>query len=139
MNNQQYISVPGKKTEIEKLQAFLCRYIDTYKLPGELLHDLKLALEETFINIVNYAYIDSNTDKHTIFIEIRHESNSISIFFTDTGVAFNPLKDAPSVVKSADYSKGSMGLQLIRSLTDEQHYARINQTNVFTLIKYYTQ
>lgn len=139
MNTQQYITVSSKKNELEKLDNFFSLYISTHNLPTELLHDLKLAMEETFINIVDYAHNDTDTEKHTISVEIRHENNSISIFFSDTGIAFNPLKDVSLSNKSADYSNGGMGITLIKSLTDEQHYVRINQTNVFTLIKHYTQ
>lgn len=139
MNSQQNISLFSKKAELGKLHEFLYQYINTHELPDRLLHDLNLALEETFINIVNYAHNDTNTEKHTISIGICHANNSISILFSDTGVAFNPLKDVSLSNKSADYSNGGMGIALIKSLTDEQYYVRTNQTNVFTLIKYYTQ
>ncbi len=138
MNNQQHITVFGKKTELKNLDKFLSQYIRTHKLPAKLLHDLKLVLEETFINIVTYAYNNINEEEQTVCIEICHKNNCISLYFTDTGVAFNPLEDVHLSEKPSNYGNGGMGIQLIKLLTDEQYYKRTNQTNVFTLVKYYT-
>ena len=134
--NKQSIIINNLSTDSAALSKFIRHYISEENIPDTLLDDLHLATEETFINIVNYAYPPDET--HKIIIEIWHSENSIDISFIDAGRAFNPLVDCTSDIETDDLSKGGMGIHLIKSLTDNQQYNRIDERNVFTVTKHYT-
>lgn len=134
--NYQRITLKNQLIDAEKLFHSLIKYIKNNNIPATTEQDLRLALEETFINIVSYAYQDNQP--HTIDIELRHTTDAISITFIDTGIAFNPLIDAPALNTDNQHFDGGMGIHLIKSLTNTQVYKRTNQTNVFTLTKHYT-
>jgi len=134
--NCQHITVQSQQTDAEKLFSFLIKYMSQYNIPAAIRDDLRLAIEETFTNIVSYAYLDKQA--HDIHFELTHTSTSINITFTDSGKAFNPLTDGEQFNAENECCDGGMGIHLIKSLTDNQRYKRSNQTNVFTLTKHYT-
>ena len=124
-------------SESDKISLFLADYISTNKIPDEIHNELRLVAEEIFVNIVSYAFSDS--EPHTIDIELSSNSNDICMTFTDAGLAFNPLTDCDADLDNDDHCEGGMGIPLIKSLTDQQEYNRIRQCNVFTLTKHYTK
>jgi anti-sigma regulatory factor (Ser/Thr protein kinase) len=131
------ICINNNLSDIDLITAFLAEYIVLNKISDEIHNELRLVAEETFVNIVSYAF--SNTGIHTINIELCCSKNEVSITFTDTGIAFNPLTDYEADLENDDHSEGGMGIPLIKSLTDHQQYNRIAQRNVFTLTKHYTK
>jgi anti-sigma regulatory factor (Ser/Thr protein kinase) len=133
--NKQKIVVSNRSVESVTLAKFLRKYISTQNIPNKILDDLRLAAEEAFINIVNYAFPPEEV--HKVTIELSHSSNSIDITFTDTGRAFDPLTDCTARIDSGDRCKGGMGIHLIKSLTDQQEYRRIENRNIFTISKLY--
>ncbi len=142
MNKQkhkQVITLQNRISESSKLSDFLAEFISTNGIPDTIHNDLRLAAEEAFINIINYAFPNKETD--TISIEISSASNTVSITFIDSGIEFNPLLplNINSDKDTKDFSEGGMGIHLIKSLTDQQKYNRIKQRNVFTVTKHYTK
>ncbi len=137
--NRQVISVQNKTSESIKLSDFLAEFISANNIPDAIHNDLRLATEEAFVNIVNYAF--SNKETQMISIAISCNNNAISITFIDQGFAFNPLLAAginsSKSINTNDLCDGGMGIRIIKSLTDKQEYSRINQCNVFTVTKNY--
>ena len=87
--NKQTIALQNKTSECGKLADFLTAFINSNDISGEIHNDLRLVLEEAFINVVTYAY--SKDKNHSVTIEFIHSVNSISITVTDTSIAFYPL------------------------------------------------
>lgn len=136
-HNSKSIRINNELTDSIKISSFLTEYVTVNKIPDETHDELRLVAEETFVNIVSYAFLD--TESHTIDIEMRSSSNEVSMTFTDSGIAFNPLTDCDADLDNDDHCEGGMGIPLIKSLTDYQKYNRIGQCNVFTLTKHYTE
>ncbi len=137
MQNTRSITLRNELADSSKLVDFLSDYVKTYKIPDDTYNDLRLVLEETFINIASYAF-----DKHdgqTITIDLNNTAGKIQITFTDAGIAFNPLNHAADNIETDDHCEGGMGIHIIRSLTDHQQYDRVGQSNVFTVTKHYTK
>ena len=135
--NRQTISLQNKISDSVKLSDFLAGYAKTFDISEEIYRDLRLAIEEVFVNIASYAY--AKEDQQSITIELSRTANEISITFIDTGIAFNPLIDPAESKGKDDFCEGGMGIQLIKSLTDQQKYNRIKQRNVFTVTKNYSK
>ncbi|VAW53404.1 hypothetical protein MNBD_GAMMA05-349 [hydrothermal vent metagenome] len=134
--NKQKIIIDNSSADSDALTKFIGSYTSAQNIPEILLKDLRLVSEEIFINIVNYAYPENET--HKITIELWHTENSINITFIDTGRAFNPLVGCTPSIETDDHCEGGMGIHLIKSLTDNQKYNRINERNIFTITKHYT-
>jgi len=131
------ITVSNNLLDTDRLFAFLDQQADSIGLAEDIYNDLKLAIDETFVNIVSYAFDDENS--HDITMKFYQSEHRIDITFIDNGIAFDPLNDSNKTMDPDNLDKGGMGIHIIRSLTDEQHYERIEQRNVFTLTKHYTR
>jgi serine/threonine-protein kinase RsbW len=134
--NRQSISLHNNLSDCGRLADFLARYVETFKISDETYNDLRLVLEEAFVNIVSYAF--KPEDVQTITVELDNTADDVRITFIDNGIAFNPLSYTAECEAGDDRCEGGMGIHLIRSLTDFQEYNRIGQSNVFTLTKHYT-
>jgi len=134
--NKQKIIMKNISTDSDVLSKFISNYVSEENIPDIIFDDLRLASEEIFINIVNYAYPPDKT--HKVTIEIWHTENCLNLCFIDAGQAFNPLADCRSDITKNDPCEGGMGIHLIESLTDNQAYDRIDGHNVFTVTKHYT-
>ena len=132
MNN---IVLKHRASDSGRLYDFLAENIRSDNIPAETRHDLRLVIEEIFSNIVNHADVASQDSE--INIELSVNDSAINITFKDTGKAFNPICDSENCMHDNEHSEGGMGVHLIKSLTDQQEYKRIDQQNVFTVTKYY--
>jgi len=140
--DQRTVNVEGLVSNCQRLFDEWESFAVDAGIPADVRHELKLAIEETFVNIASYAF-DGNMDR-TVEMKLTHHyaeershQDTITISFLDHGIAFDPLaKSAPEDQESFD--EGGMGIHLIRSLTEQQDYRRIDQRNVFTLSRSYT-
>ena len=101
----------------------------------KFIHDLKLVTEEWFANIINHGYADNETGE--IEVKLVAVTNGIRLTVTDSAPPYNPLEHVPGKKPDQDFSQGGMGLIIIKSLTDEQHYSRNETQNVFSITKHY--
>lgn len=131
------LALQNARSESTKLHKSLLAFTQANAIPDEICNDLQLAVEEAFINIIDYAYQDNKP--HTITVEFCNAGNKITTTFTDSGSAFDPLTDYGEMSTESDHCEGGMGIHIIKSLTDSQEYHRINQHNVFTITKLYTK
>ncbi len=102
--------------------------------PG-VLFQVKLALEELALNIIQHGYGESG---HEFDVMIDSGSRSLTIELVDDAPAFNPLEDAPAPETDAsveDRKLGGLGVYLVREMMDEVRYARSNGKNRLTLVK----
>ena len=137
VKNTRSITLTNELADSSKLADFFSDYVKTYKIPDDTYNDLRLVLEETFVNIASYAF--DKHDSHTITIDLHNTAGEIHITFTDTGIAFNPLAHKADNIETDDHCAGGMGIHIIRSLTDHQQYDRVGQSNVFAVTKHYTK
>ncbi len=124
----------NKRGECERLYKFLDDNLEGLPLTLEFKHDIRLVAEELLANIINHGY--AKDSEEIIELELKVDSKSVKLTFVDAGDAFNPLsRDAPDLLN--DLSEGGMGILLVKSLTNEQHYTRKDNLNVFTVTKNY--
>ena len=105
------------------------------RVDEKFIHDLKLVAEDWFANIINHGYADSETGE--IEIKLVAVTDGIRLTLTDSAPPYNPLENVPGKQSDQDFSQGGMGLIIIKSLTDEQHYSRNETQNVFSITKHY--
>ena len=135
--NRQIITLKNRVSDSSKLSDFLTSYVKALNISEDIYNDLRLVLEETFINIASYAF--DKHDNESITVELDANADEIRITFTDTGIAFDPLTEVTDCGETDDHCEGGMGIHIIKSLTDHQEYNRVGQSNVFTVTKHYTK
>ena len=97
---------------------------------------IRVAAEEIFINIANYAY-NPETGRATVRIEVSEEPVGVTITFVDHGVPYDPLEKAdPDVTASAeDRPIGGLGIFMTKKLMDDVAYEYRDGKNILTLKK----
>ncbi|MBE6493939.1 MAG: ATP-binding protein [Methanosphaera stadtmanae] len=121
----KYINLEPKIEELNRLNNFVEEEFSLNQ------HDIKLIVEEIFVNIVNY----SKCSYIKVFFELN--DNQFKIIFSDNGIKFNPLlKDDPEFPDRIEDAKiGGLGIHLVKTLADEISYEYINDENHLTVIK----
>ena len=132
------IKLQSHSSEVNRLFNFIQESMGHALIQGradeKFIHDLKLVTEEWFANIINHGYADNETGE--IEIELFAVTDGIHLTVKDSAPPFNPLKNNRKQPVQ-DFSQGGMGLIIIKSLTDEQHYSRNETQNVFSITKHY--
>lgn len=108
--------------ELYKLTEFIAQYSKDLQT--------KLAIEEIFVNIVNY----SNADYAIVNVEC---DENLEMEFIDNGIQFNPLlKKDPETPESLEEVKiGGLGIMLVKNYADDLTYKYENGENHFKIIK----
>ena len=128
----------AKKLEVEADVGNLDTVLDfinmeLFDYPAELRSNVDVAVEEIFVNIVNYAY---KPDKGDVAIYISTKQK-ISIKFEDKGREYNLIEqDDPDLDKPLmEREIGGLGVFMVKKLMDEIEYMRIGNKNVLVITK----
>ena len=129
------ITLKNDVKEVEKLGSFVKQVAESLSLDKSLTGRLRLAVEETVVNVMEYAYPQGTTGD----VNIRATSNSrrLKFIISDSGIPFNPTEvtAADTTLSAEERPIGGLGILLVRELMDSINYERINGQNVLTLTK----
>ena len=116
-------------SELGRLNELLSRFCKEHRLPESVAMEIGLALEEVFVNVVQYAYEDSA--QHEILVSLSVENGEIVLAVEDDGIAFNPLEVPPvdTTLPIEQRPVGGLGIHLVRSVMSEVKYARTEGRN----------
>ena len=121
--------------EIERIVKAITKVANTVACPPVVLHDVTLAMEEIFSNVVFYGFGDDID--HTITFTIAIEKESLILILQDEGIPFNPLNVRRSFQQRPleTRDKGGMGIELARNLMDRMVYRRERGKNILRMEK----
>lgn len=128
------LKIKSELTELDRMRSFLKEYLDGLKISDKDYFKIELALLEICVNIIRYAYPQSNGD---IQIKVWRDEGKMYIEIRDKGVPFDPRKlespDIDDIIRKEE--TGGLGVFLSRSLMDGFDYKRENDHNVLTIYK----
>lgn len=112
-----------------------------YEIPKKQMRQIKLCVEEIYINIANYAYTPS-TGKAGIAFDFWGAAGgtaplSVKISFEDSGKPYNPLeKEDPDIELDLDDTPiGGLGIFIVKETMDNVWYERRGGHNIFIMEK----
>jgi len=96
-------------------------------------NEIEIAVEEIFVNIVDYAYQNTKGD---IIIRISTKDKT-TIKFEDSGRQYNPLEQAnPDFTKPlTDRNIGGLGIFMVKKIMDSVEYTRTDNKNILIITK----
>ncbi|HSO18037.1 MAG TPA: SpoIIE family protein phosphatase [Desulfosarcina sp.] len=121
--------------EMDKIMEAVTGVADAVACPPVVLHDITLAIEEIFSNIVFYGFGDEL--EHRISLQLHVEGDVLILTLVDEGIPFNPLNvqigrhDKPL----EERDKGGMGIILATNLMDRMEYRRERGKNILCMEK----
>ena len=121
--------------EVTKFSTFMKSITEQLNINSSLAHQLRLAVEEAVVNVIDYAYPIGQ--EGNIEIHIMSDGKTLKTQIIDTGVAFDPTakEKADTTLSVQDRQIGGLGILLVRELMDTINYERIDGQNILTLIK----
>ncbi len=131
----EVLSLKNDIHEVSKLNAFQKSFYEKLDIEKSLARRLQLAVEETVVNVIDYAYpLGINGD---ITVKMMWNGNTLKIVVVDTGVMFDPtLVETPDTSLMVEERRvGGLGIHLVRKLMDSVNYEREDGKNILTLVK----
>ena len=128
------ITLQASLKHLSKINNFVRMWAQKAGLSSHSEKDLLLAVEEVYVNIVNYAYPKSK-GKMSIYCDINGEE--LILKMKDDGLPFNPLQfPEPELSSHLEERKvGGLGIFLMQKLVDRVYYERKGNSNLLTLLK----
>jgi len=118
---------------LDKVIGFVERCADRFGLDGIRKFEVRVAVEEAFVNVCHYAYPGGEGKAE---LACGGEGDVFVVEITDNGVPFNVLS-LPDPNTSADIMErkiGGVGVYLIRRLTDDVSYQRKEGRNILRMV-----
>ena len=129
------IVLKNRIDSVAELNHFIDEFASENAIPGETAMEIKLAVEEAVVNVINYAYPPES--EGDIFVDCQIEGDLVRITVRDKGKEFDPTK-APEVDVEAsldDRQIGGLGIFLLGTLADSVKYSRDNEFNILIVEK----
>jgi sigma-B regulation protein RsbU (phosphoserine phosphatase) len=130
---EKELTIEAKIENLDVVQNFIANELDKAGCSVKLENQIKLAVEEIFVNIANYAY------GHVVGnVVIRLAAgDDIKIEFEDKGKPFNPLeKNDPDLTISVQEREiGGLGIFLVKKIMDKVEYRREDNKNILLISK----
>lgn len=111
---------------------FIQHRLMPFQIDPKYVNEISLAANEIIDNIVRYAYKDNPNGAFHIKVEVNEFD--VLITFTDSGVPFDPTQVRTG--KNVEGERENLGIFIAKKSVDGVRYRRINNQNVFTLIKH---
>lgn len=129
------IVLSNDTSRIAELSEFIKDYLGKLGLERKTLSGIRLALEESVVNVMNYAYPEGETG----MVKVLADSNRKEVRFTiiDSGRPFDPttVLEADTTLDAQNRPIGGLGILLTRKLMSSISYSRRDGQNVLTLTK----
>ena len=125
--------------EVKNLDAvtdFVLQRPEIAACPKNTQLQLRLAVEEVFVNIASYAY-DPAIGPAEVRCEVLDDPLRVVIQFLDHGKPFDPLarEDADTSEEALMERIGGLGILLVKETMDDVRYSYEGGKNILTIIK----
>ncbi len=131
----QRLELRSDLSELPRLSAFVRTVGRDGGLDSDRMFALELCLEEAVANIIVHGRSENATDKR-ISVMISNEAQTLVVRIEDDGPSFDPTvvetRAVPASLEEAEV--GGLGVHLVRELTSDIRYERVENRNQLTLI-----
>ena len=120
------------RVDLPRIADLVTRYGDDNGWDEFMVMKVNLLLEELALNVQHHGQVSGRR----FDVEIASAGGQVSVDFTDDGVPFDPMSDAPEpdlVSGAGERRLGGLGVHLVRSLSGRVDYRYENGRNVLSL------
>ena len=121
---------------MDPVQDFIREKLISYGCDKKILLEIRLAVEEIFVNIISYAY-RPEIGKAEILCVVEEEPMIVTIQFMDSGKPFNPLDVEDADTSGAQFLEkaGGFGIHLVKHTMDSVDYEFKDGKNILRIKK----
>lgn len=131
------MKVSAKIENMDQVKEFVLSRMETAGFEMKQLLQVELAIEEIFINIVNYAYRPEDGDAW-ISCQVEEGDHLTAVIeFMDAGVPYDPLsrKEPDLTLSTKEREVGGLGIFLTKKQMDSMEYKYEDGKNILKIIK----
>ena len=118
------------------VQDFIRERLMSYGCEKKAVLQIRLAVEEIFVNIISYAY-RPDIGKAEIKCEVNEAPLEVTIQFMDSGKPFDPLAKEEADTSGAMFIErpGGFGIHLVKNTMDDVEYEYKDGKNILKIKK----
>lgn len=132
--------VEATTQNMNKVLAFVDDQLDAVDCPMLTQTSIEIAVEELFVNIAHYAYVQE-TGIAVVQVTVREDPLSVEITFIDHGRQYDPLTrpDPDITLPRQKRKKGGLGIFMVKQSMDAVAYEYKDGKNILTIKKNLTE
>jgi sigma-B regulation protein RsbU (phosphoserine phosphatase) len=129
------LTIDNSLSHVPSVNDFVKSFGDELKLEEKDTQNLKLAIEEAVVNVINYAYPKGTYG--SIELDASLEGNELKFILSDSGKEFDPTLRPEADINAGveDRPIGGLGVHLVRQIMDSVSYERKEGMNILTMTK----
>ncbi|MCR4715836.1 MAG: ATP-binding protein [Lachnospiraceae bacterium] len=130
------ITIDATDDAMDPVQDFIKDKLLSYGCEKKILLQIRLAVEEIFVNIISYAY-RPEVGKAEIECEVSENPMIVTIQFMDSGKPFDPLAYDDADVSGQMFieREGGFGIHLVKNTMDSVDYEYREGKNILKIRK----
>ncbi|MBR6228858.1 MAG: ATP-binding protein [Eubacterium sp.] len=132
------MEIDAVKENLKEVFDFVTEELKKRTDDKKLIRQIKLCVEEIFLNISSYAY-HPDVGRARIVVKVEGDPVPIRVYlsFVDRGQPFDPLsEEAPDTESDLDERRvGGLGIFLVRNTVDGISYEYNDGQNILTIVK----
>ena len=130
------ITIDAVEEAIDEVQDFIREKLTSYGCAKKPLSQIRLAVEEIFVNIISYAY-RPDIGKAEIKCEVSDSPMIVIIQFMDSGKPFDPLAQGEADTSGTMFMErpGGFGIHLVKNTMDSVEYEFKDGKNILIIKK----
>ncbi len=134
--DESAITIDAVEEAMDIVQNFIRDRLMSYGCDKKPILQIRLAVEEIFINIISYAY-RPDIGKAEIRCEVTESPMEVTIQFMDSGKPFDPLAKEEADTSGAMFLErpGGFGIHLVKNTMDDVEYEYKDGKNILKIKK----
>ena len=132
MNSQKIILI-NQFEELERIISFIDSFKNVWNINQNVVNKINLAVEEMFLNIVEYGYNDEN--KHLISLEFILNDDFLFIIIKNDADQFDIINYPPPDLSTelSERQVGGLGIFFMKQIVSKLTTQNINGINIIHL------
>ncbi|MFO7727311.1 MAG: ATP-binding protein [Desulfonatronovibrio sp.] len=129
-----WIQLAGDKSSLPGFQEFILEQAEKLEIEPAVIGKIELILEEVLLNIINYAYTESQAGTIRAGCAL-FDRNRFVIRIIDQGKPFDPSSspDPDTTLSIEERGIGGLGIYLVHQLSDKVSYQRVDGQNILDI------
>jgi anti-sigma regulatory factor (Ser/Thr protein kinase) len=123
------VHISNRLDEMSTIITMVENFGVKHSVPGVVINELNLVLDEVLSNIISYGYSESATGRITV--RLNYQPGEVSAEVRDDGKPFDPLQaNSPDIAGTVQSRRvGGLGIHFMKELMDNVAYARVGNEN----------
>lgn len=137
MSKTAETSISNSIEKLDDLTKWLTSWLEIHQVDRAVAYKLRFAMEEIASNAVYYGFPTGTSGTVTVRITADASLPVYCLEILDDGEAFNPLEETPEVDPELSLDEreiGGLGVFLVRNLSENCTYERVDGWNHLTII-----